>query len=126
MTLVGYDALDRRHFGWQLGTPDSSLHHPVQVEYFLWSGQDGQSWLMRRQTHITELTNRNAWSEVIARGVTGIALRRPPGGVLDAMTVENATPTLWLSQPNPVPDILNFLIKLTDGSTAIDRLMIIR
>lgn len=82
---------------------------------------------MRRQTHITEQTNRNAWSEVVASGVASIAVRRPSGGPDDLMgVIDDATPVLWLGRPSPVPDLVNLAIELTDGSTSIDELMIVR
>lgn len=123
LTLVGYDALDRRDFGWRRGSSESSLHHPVQVEYYLWSSVKGQTWLLRRQIHTTDLTNRNAWSEVVARDVQHFEIRPP---ISASSFVENSATELWLDQPVPVPDQIKLFVQLADGDTEIDRLMIIR
>ena len=124
LTLVGYDALDRSHFGWRGGSEGSSVHQPVKVEYYLWSNQDGDSWLLRRQIHTTEQTNRNAWSEVVVRDVESFEIRRP-AGLIDP--VDPLAATLWLNQPGPVPPRANLVVRLVDDVDPIlDTLIVVQ
>ena len=121
LTLMGYGWLDRESFKLDGEASRGAIsHRPVQVVYSLTS--DGMhNWLIRRQTDLDELTNRNAWSQPVAHGVKSFALRLPgdPGSRGDEAG--------WLGRPRPVPDRVRLVVRMTQPAQAdIDQTIVIR
>jgi len=124
LTLYGYNALDRSHFGWRGSSMGSSIHQPVQVEYYLWNDSEGDSWLLRRQIHTAEQTNRNAWAEVVAQNVKSFEIRRPAGFIDPAEPLEETT---WLSKPSAIPNRVNLVIRSANLSNPdLDTLIVVQ
>ncbi len=152
LTIVGHNALNRGDFGWKRNIKASSTHRPVTVEYQLWPGKehDDGNWLIRRQTHMTELTNRRTWAEVVAWGVEGLALRQVDGtidamadlplggeddsvepalGVEDADTAEPVTGVEgdWLDGNGSIPRRVRLVVTMAgDQEPGIDSLIVLR
>lgn len=125
IVLEGYCALDRDVFDVTRDPTASVLHEPVVVEYSVWK-DNGHSWLTRRQTHLNDLSNRNAWTEVVCRGVAGIQLAPvvPEG---DGFAIGNSLADAWFAQKSAVPDAVNLIVELADTTRPrIEQMIILR
>jgi len=119
LTLVGYSSLF--HEAFEIGErPDSKppQHRPVTIEYSV--KNDGvHSWLVRRQTNLDELTNRNTWSELVGCGVLSFQLKP-----IDIAVPPDSNGN-WLEEEIPVPDRIRLVMQI-DGDSDMDQTIIIR
>lgn len=121
LKLEGYGSLDPAGFGWKRYALLPPSHQPITIEYRLWQNR-GHSWLVRRQIHPLERSNRNAWTEVVACDVAHFQLQ------LDEVTDPQRPATKnGLATPVPVPDRVRLLMRSTDGLTQeINQLIVLR
>jgi len=68
--LTGYSARD-----FKTGQP---TQRPTEITYFI-VGSEHRNWLVRRETHSDDITNRNARSELVLAGVSRMDVHRVDG-----------------------------------------------
>lgn len=121
IVLTGYGSLERQKPRDKTNQPQIAAHQPVKVEYEIRETKSG-SWLIRRQTHLNDMTNHNAWTEVVSQGVRGFELKPTELQLIATGTIEN-----WLREPSPVPHNIQIIVELSDASKqTIDRLVVLR
>ena len=127
LTLVGYNSLDRRGFRLKDGFGDhgSNHHQPVRVTYRI-KRIGSSEWLIRFQTDLDILSNRNTWSEPVCFGIDSFKLEpvdvEPPRQAVElAGVIEEG----WFSSPRPVPDRVRVIVR-KDANVHIDRMLVLR
>tara|TARA_R110002072_G_scaffold301976_2_gene483193 strand:+ start:10534 stop:11196 length:663 start_codon:yes stop_codon:yes gene_type:complete len=105
LTLVGYGSRDFRS-----GMP---TQRPSEVAYFL-VPVNGERWLVRRESHLDELTNRNSQITVLASGISEIRVGRPEESINDYV------PTLPGIDLSPVPAKVRCVMLKEDDTLATD------
>ncbi len=121
ITLTGYGCLDRAHFEGRDRPDQPATHQPVRVEYFVWP-QGERGWLVRRQVHLNELTNRNSWSELVCGGVAGIEL-----WPVDVAGLGLGRAALLGIEDTGVPDRLRLVVRSEgDAGVDVDQVVVLR
>ena len=128
LTLVGYGSLDRR--GFRIKKEDaisdlSSGHQPVRVTYRI-EKEGSHSWLVRQQTDLDVLSNRNTWSELVCTGIDSFRLE-PEAVANEAVELISNAMNVWLQQPGPVPNRVKLIVQLSNKEDiGIDQTLVLR
>lgn len=121
IVLTGHGSLERQTPSDRTHRPKSATHQPVKIEYELRKTQS-ESWLVRRQTHLNDMTNHNAWTEVVSRGVNRFELKPTQPHL-----ITTGDPKKWLHKPSPVPHSVRIVVEPNDPSEQIlDRWVVLR
>ncbi len=113
VTLTGYSFLNKpgtrsRRRGQRSA---SSSHQPVRVAYVL-RGR----WLVRQQTNLSELTNRNTVSTLLCGNVTGFEIQTADESVIPTGPLGGATQ----DGPVPIPNTVRLVMAWMDNEAARD------
>ena len=116
ITMAGYGFRDRMNAKPDNDPPINTAHRPVSVRYEL-TGQAGQRWLLRLQTNLDELTNRNTWASLLCGGVERFELK--PDVQLDPTGLMPMTQVMP-GQPLPIPDRVLLVLSWVDNHKLAD------
>lgn len=118
--LIGYGSLDRSDFDQRRKNSNAS-HQPVRIEYFIQRLGD-VNWLVRRQTDLNALTNRNAWTELARAHVRRIEVRP-----LELSSDAQGQVTTLRTRDKTPPDRLRLVIMADEATTTtIDTVICLR
>lgn len=121
LKLEGYGSLDPARFGWKRYALLPPSHQPITIEYRLWKERD-LSWLVRRQIHPMDRSNRNAWTEVVACDIESFGLQ--PDSVANLQPLGANDPFV---ATEPVPDRVRLVMRSTNGlGQEINELIVLR
>ncbi|QNN23149.1 prepilin-type N-terminal cleavage/methylation domain-containing protein [Planctomycetales bacterium ZRK34] len=120
VVLIGFGGVNRADFD-GAKSKDAASHQPVKIEYFV--KQLGEvNWLVRRQTDLNVLNNRNAWTELARANVRSIEVRP-----LKLGTADQGTRTSLAIKDDAPPDQVRLVIASDDQNTMnIDTVMTLR